>query len=85
MQDPDRLLDDVKYRSSEEILAHPRFVPARNASVHAVLALYEGDPFLTRLILEAGRYATFGNIMCMHARYDQPIGRPGRPWAVSKN
>lgn len=37
----------------------------------AVLALYEGDPFLTRLLLEAGRYVTFGNIMCLHARYDE--------------
>ncbi|SDN14183.1 hypothetical protein [Afipia sp. GAS231] len=64
-------LANVKYRSSEEILAHPRFVPARIAFVDAVLALYEGDPFLTRLLLEAGRYVTFGNIMCMHARYDE--------------
>jgi hypothetical protein len=36
-----------------------------------VLALYEDDPFLTRLLLEAGRYVVFGNIMCMHARYDE--------------
>ncbi len=64
-------LANVKYRSSEEILAHPRFVPARIAFVDAVLALYEGDPLLTRLLLEAGRYVTFGNIMCMHARYDE--------------
>lgn len=71
MQETVRPLTDVKYRSSEEILAHPRFVPARIAFVDAVLALYEGDPFLTRLLLEAGRYVTFGNIMCMHARYDE--------------
>jgi hypothetical protein len=71
MHDPDRPLADVKYRSSEEILAHPGFVPARNAFVDAVLAVYEGDPFLTRLVLEAGRYVTFGNIMCLHARYDE--------------
>jgi hypothetical protein len=64
-------LANVRYRSSDEILAHPVFVPARIAFVDAVLALYEGDPFLTRLLLEAGRYVTFGNIMCMHARYDE--------------
>jgi hypothetical protein len=71
MHDLDRPLADVKYRSSEEILAHPRFVPARNAFVDAVLAVYEGDPFLTRLVLEAGRFVTFGNIMCLHARYEK--------------
>jgi DNA-binding MarR family transcriptional regulator len=71
MHDPDRPLADVKFRSSDEILAHPRFAPARIAFVDAVLALYEDDPFLTRLLLEAGRYVTFGNIMCMHARYDE--------------
>jgi hypothetical protein len=73
MQDTDSPspLANVKYRSSEEILPHPRFVPARIAFVDAVLALYEDNPFLTRLLLEAGRYLTFGNIMCMHARYDE--------------
>src|ERR1700731_564327 len=71
MHDPDPPVADLRYRSSDEILAHPLFVPARAAFVDAVLALYEGDPFLTRLLLEAGRYLTFGNIMCMHARYDE--------------
>src|SRR5580698_4590794 len=67
-----RRLADVKCRSSAEmILTHPRFVPARNAFVDAVLAVYADDPFLTRLILEAGRFVTFGNIMCLHARYDE--------------
>src|ERR1700730_18922081 len=70
MHDPDPPVADLRYRSSEEILAHRLFVPARAAFVDAVLALYEGDPFLTRLLLEAGRYVTFGNIMCMYARYD---------------
>jgi hypothetical protein len=71
IHDRDPRLADVKYRSSEEILTHPCFVPARNAFVDAVLALYAGDPFLTRLILEAGRFVTFANIMCLHARYDE--------------
>jgi hypothetical protein len=70
MHDSDPPLADIQYHSSDEILAHRLFVPARAAFVDAVLALYEGDPFLTRLLLEAGRYVTFGNIMCMYARYD---------------
>src|SRR6202790_509443 len=71
MHDPDPPFADVPYHASDEILAHPRFVPARIAFVDAVLALYEGDPFLTRLLLEAGRYVIFAVIMCFHARYDQ--------------
>jgi DNA-binding MarR family transcriptional regulator len=70
MHDSDPPLADVQYHSSDEILAHPLFVPARAAFVDAVLALYEGDPFLTRLLLEAGRYVIFAVIMCFHARYD---------------
>jgi DNA-binding MarR family transcriptional regulator len=71
MHDSDPPLADIHHHSSDEILAHRLFVPARAAFVDAVLALYEGDPFLTRLLLEAGRYVTFGNIMCMYARYDE--------------
>jgi DNA-binding MarR family transcriptional regulator len=61
----------IAHHSSEEILAHPRFVTARTDFVDAVLALYEGDRFLTRLLLEAGRYVIFGVIMCFHAHYDE--------------
>jgi hypothetical protein len=71
IHDLGRRLADAKYRSSKEILTHPRFVPARNAFVDGVLAVYAGDPFLTRLILEAGRFVTFGNIMCLRTRYDE--------------
>ena len=46
---------DISYHSPQDILAHPRFVAARTAFVDAVLALYEGDVFLTRLLLEAAR------------------------------
>jgi hypothetical protein len=70
MHEPYRPFADVQYRSSDEILAHPLFVSARIAFVDAVLALYEDDPFLTRMLLEAGRYVTFSVIMCFHARYD---------------
>jgi hypothetical protein len=61
MHDSNRPFADVRYRSST------RFWPF----VDAVLALYEGDAFLTRLLLEAGRYVTFGIVVCMHARYDE--------------
>jgi hypothetical protein len=71
MSDPDPPFADIKYRSSDEILAHPLFEPARIAFVDAVLGLYEDDPFLIRLLLEAARQVMFGVIMCFHARYDE--------------
>jgi DNA-binding MarR family transcriptional regulator len=56
------------YHSQEEILANPRFATARNALLHAMLGLYEHDPFLNRLLLEVGRNVLFVAIMCLHAR-----------------
>ena len=59
------------HHSAEEILAHPQFRTARNALVQAMLALYEHDPFLNRLLLEIGRNVLFVVIMCLQARYDE--------------
>jgi DNA-binding MarR family transcriptional regulator len=58
------------HRSREEILAHPQFAAARNAMLDAMLGLYEHDPFLNRLLLEAGRNVVFTVVMCLHARSD---------------
>ena len=59
------------HRSPEEILAHPRFATARMAFVAAVLDLYEGDAFLNRLLLEAGRQITFNMIVGLHFGHDE--------------
>lgn len=59
------------HRSTEEIAAHPRFPVARKALLEAMLALYEHDPFLNRLLLEAGRNVLFIVLICLHARYDE--------------
>ncbi len=59
------------HRSVEEILAHPRFTVARNAMVREMLALYEHETFLNRLLLEVGRNLVFVVIMCLDARYDE--------------
>ena len=58
------------YRAVDEILSHPRFPGARNAFVTAILALYENEPQVNRLV-EAGRGVLFIVIMCLHARYDE--------------
>ncbi len=59
------------HRSREEIFSHPRFPEARNALIDAMLGLYEHQPFLNRLLLEAGRTVVFAVLMCLHARYDE--------------
>jgi len=67
----DPSIADFAYHSSDEILAHSRFPAARAAFVDALLGLYEGDAFLNRLLLEAGRMVIFTNINCLHAGYDK--------------
>ena len=62
---------DIAYHSAQEILGHPRFLTARSAYVDAVLKLYEGDTFLTRLVLEAARTVIFAVMISLDARYDE--------------
>lgn len=59
------------HHAAPEILTHPRFPIARAAMVEAMLALYEHDPFLNRLLLEVGRNVVFVVIMCLDAGYDE--------------
>jgi len=65
------LTDLPAHHSSEEILSHLRFPFARGEFIKAILALYEHNPFLNRLLLEAGRAVLVNVIMCLHARYDE--------------
>jgi DNA-binding transcriptional ArsR family regulator len=58
------------YHAADEILSHPRFPVARGEFVEAILALYEHEPAVNRLV-EAGRGVLFIVIMCLHARYDE--------------
>jgi hypothetical protein len=55
----------------QAILAHPRFAAARRAYVEAALALYENDPFLNRLLIEAARQFVFLILMCLDAACDE--------------
>jgi hypothetical protein len=54
----------------EEILAHPRFAVGRTSFVDAVIALYEGDAFHSRLLVEATRQVTFNLIISLHLSHD---------------
>ncbi|HEX4766399.1 MAG TPA: hypothetical protein VH414_08995 [Lichenihabitans sp.] len=67
----DRTAVEIPHHSPEAILAHPRFALARTAYVEAILGLYEYDPFMNRLLIEAGRSVIFFNILCLHAAYDE--------------
>jgi hypothetical protein len=71
MPSPEDPLADIVYHSTQDILGHPRFLTARSAYVDAVLKLYEGDTFLTRLVLEAARTVIFAIIISLDARYDE--------------
>ena len=66
--------DDVatiaRHHSPEEILAHQRFPLARGRFIDAILALYEGDAFLTRVMAEAARGVIFLVILCLDAGHD---------------
>lgn len=55
----------------EAILAHPRFEASRTAYVSAMLALYEDDKFMTRLLMEAGRSLVFSTLVGLHAAHDE--------------
>jgi len=66
----DRARAGIAYHSAEDILAHPKFPLARGRYIDAILALYEGDAFLTRLMGEAARGVIFLVILCLDAGYD---------------
>jgi len=55
---------------SAMMLAHPRFAQARNAYVNAGLKLYENEPAMNKLMLEAGRMLLFGVVLCLAAGHD---------------
>lgn len=58
------------YHGPEAILAHPRYRAARGLFVSGIMDLYDNDPFLNRLLVEAGRAVIFGLIMCLWGDYD---------------
>lgn len=43
----------------EDIIDHPRLPEARRAYLDSFSTVFEGDPFLIRLLLEAGRFLVF--------------------------
>ncbi len=60
--------------SIEEILANPRFPQARKFYLDRFLAVYDGDPFMVRLLIESGRFLVYHLAVILDAAHD-----PDRP------
>jgi len=54
----------------ENILDHPQLPAARGAYLNAFLDVYDGDPFVVRLLLEAGRFLVFHTAAVLDAAQD---------------
>ena len=63
----ERLVGGKLRLSFEDILNHPRIFDARRAYLSSFLDVYEGDPFLVRLLLEAGRFFVFHSAAVLEA------------------
>jgi DNA-binding MarR family transcriptional regulator len=56
--------------SFEEIVNHPRLPEARRAYLASFTDVYAGDPFLIRLLLQAGRFFVFHSAAVLEAAQD---------------
>lgn len=56
--------------SFEDIVNHPRLPEARRAYLAAFTELYGGDPFMVRLLLDAGRFFVFHSAAVLEAAQD---------------
>jgi hypothetical protein len=54
-----------------DILAHPRFAEARRAHVDALVGLFAGNRFVTRMMADAGVITLRGLLAGFHAAYDE--------------
>lgn len=54
----------------DEILYHPRMPEARYAYIKSFLNLYQDDPFLARLLMQAGRFFVFHCVAVLEAAQD---------------
>ncbi|MDA9523872.1 hypothetical protein XI06_27240 [Bradyrhizobium sp. CCBAU 11434] len=66
----ERLIGRPLRLSFEDILNHPRLPEARHAYLKSFSTVYEGDQFLVRLLLQAGRFFVFHNAAVLEAAQD---------------
>ena len=72
MDDPDflRLVGGVPHLTIDEVVAHPRMAEARKLYVDRFLAVYDGDPFIARLLIETGRFLVFLVVVVLASGHD---------------
>jgi hypothetical protein len=66
----ERLVGGRLRLSFDEILNHPRLPEARRAYIDSFLQVYGGDPFLVRLLLQAGRFIVFNTAAVLEGAQD---------------
>ena len=55
----ERLVGEPARLSLEDIVSHPRLAEAREVFLDRFLALYSGDPYTVRLLIESGRFLVY--------------------------
>lgn len=66
----ERLLGRPPRITIAEILSDPRLPQARAAYLDAFLKVYDGDPFMVRLLIESGRFFVYYIILLLESAYD---------------
>jgi hypothetical protein len=66
----ERLLGRSPRITVENILDHPQLAQARRAYLDSFLKVYDGDPFLIRLLIESGRFLVYYIILLLESAYD---------------
>ncbi len=61
------------HHTPEEILSHPRFAAARTAYIEGLFSLYDNNPLMNRLLIEATRSLVFFNALAIYAAYDPAV------------
>jgi DNA-binding MarR family transcriptional regulator len=65
-----RLLGGPPRVTLDEIVRHPRLPQARTIFLDRFLAVYGGDPFLVRLLIETGRFFVYHTVVVLEAAQD---------------
>ena len=66
----ERLADGIPDLSYDEIIGHPGFAAARKVHFDRFMELYDDDPFLVRLLIEAGRFFVYRTAIALEVSQD---------------
>jgi DNA-binding MarR family transcriptional regulator len=66
----ERLIGGRLRLTFDEIVSHPRLPDARRAYLDSFMHVYDGDPFMVRLLLQAGRFFVFHSAAVLEAAQD---------------